>query len=175
MKKYVALLRGINVSGQKKIKMAELKAALEAAGLQAVQTYIQSGNVVFESEQSAAACSTCIEQVIREQWAYEVPTLVVEQERLPGIISDNPYVERGEETRKLYFCFLYEQPSSDRIQVLADADLKGDEYVLRGDVLYLCYHQGAGKTKMDNKFVESKLQVSATSRNWNTTCKLSEM
>ncbi|MGL1885463.1 MAG: DUF1697 domain-containing protein [Reichenbachiella sp.] len=175
MIKYIALLRGINVSGQKKIKMAELKEALTTQGLGDVQTYIQSGNIVFESALTEADAAVLIQKCILDEFGFEVPTLVLRQDALPPIIADNPFVSKEEETKKLYFCFLKVEPTMEGIQTLAAADTKGDEYYLIGQMLYLCYHSGAGKTKMDNNFLEKKLKVSATSRNWNTVNKLAEM
>ncbi|MBU2912881.1 DUF1697 domain-containing protein [Reichenbachiella agariperforans] len=175
MKKYVALLRGINVSGQKKIKMAELKVALEAAGLQSVQTYIQSGNIVFESEESEEQAAARIEGAIYGAYNFEVPTVVFEQSTLEGIRAAHPFRTQVEDTKGLYVCWMLDEPAEDRLQLLADADLGGDEYQIIDHLIYTCYHRGMGKSKMDISFLEKKLKVRATSRNWNTVSKLIEM
>jgi len=176
MSKYIALLRGINVSGQKKLKMAELKSVLSDAGLLEVQTYIQSGNVVFESDKSPETSQNLIQKVILEAFGFEVPTLVLLQSELQKIVSSNPFLDHIEETKKLYVCFLLEEPTNDRTQILKEADLKGDEYMIKGEkILYTCYHKGMGKTKMDNNFLEAKLKVKATTRNWRTVSTLAEL
>ncbi|UXP33927.1 DUF1697 domain-containing protein [Reichenbachiella agarivorans] len=175
MKKYVALLRGINVSGQKKIKMTELKSALVAAGLTTVETYIQSGNLVFETELSEEESTQLIERVILEDFGFEVPTLVLEQSYFRFVLDNNPFLQRGEDNKKLYVCFMMDIPTEESKLTLAETDLKGDEYHIIDQLIYTCYHQGAGKTKMDNNLLERKLKVRATSRNWNTVGKLGEM
>lgn len=175
MNKYIALLRGINVSGQKKIKMADLKSILSDSGLSSVETYIQSGNVIFESDQEPKALQEVIEKVILENYSFEVPTLVIAKDDLRKLIPQNPFLNEVDDTKKLYVCFLLEEPTAERIQILADLDLKGDEYVLQNRVLYTCYHNGAGKSKVSNNFLEAKLKVKATMRNWRTVNILAEL
>lgn len=174
MKKCIALLRGINVSGQKKIKMAELKEILTSAGLQNVQTYIQSGNVIFESEESSEGAARRIEGAIFKAYNFEVPTVVFEPSYLKNVIDQNPFLSKVEETKKLYAIFLFDDLTQEGLDRLASAELGGDEYAIVDGVVYTCYHQGMGKTKMDINFIEKKLKVRATSRNWRTVNILSE-
>lgn len=174
MKKYVALLRGINVSGQKKIKMAELREWLSDAGLLSVQTYIQSGNIVFESDQSESQTASLIEAAILKASGFEVPTLVLPQDFLKDVIAGNPFLESIDDEKKLYVCFLLDEVTPEGMGNLKTADLGGDEYRIVDRVIYTCYHQGMGKTKMDNNFLEKRLKVRATSRNWRTVNILSE-
>ena len=98
---YIALLRGINVSGHKKIKMPDLKAMFEALGFTNVRTYIQSGNVVFESN-FAADLESKISAKILEQFGFEVSVICRTAEELEQVIARNPYVEmEGFEAEKL--------------------------------------------------------------------------
>ncbi|MCV9388873.1 DUF1697 domain-containing protein [Reichenbachiella ulvae] len=174
MKKYIALLRGINVSGQKKIKMAELKETLASAGLQNVQTYIQSGNVIFESEESSEEAANRIEGAIYKAYNFDVPTLVFEQNYLQNVIDQNPFLSKVDDPKKLYAIFLYDDLTQEGLDRLASAELGGDEYAIVDGVVYTCYHNGMGKAKMDINFIEKKLMVRATSRNWRTVNLLSQ-
>ena len=119
MKKYVALLRGINVSGQKKIPMADLRQALAKEGLQEVQTYIQSGNIVFDSEETdLSKISEKIEKVILDTFGFEVPTLVISQDEIAKIPTINPFLEPGQETKALYVGFLYNEPDHENVRMI---------------------------------------------------------
>lgn len=168
MNKCIALLRGVNVSGKNKIKMVELKSALSMAGLQNVQTYIQSGNILFESNLSNDEAAQLISKIIKGKFGYDVPSLVVAQEMMKTVMASNPFIHKVDDEKKLYVCFLFDQPDEEGLQRLADTDTKGDEYIINGSILYACYHHGMGKSKMDNGFIEAKLKVTATIRNWRT-------
>src|SRR5688572_11651201 len=112
---YIALLRGINVSGYKKIKMPELKNMFETLGFTNVQTYIQSGNVVFESKTSEELGSK-ISAKIREVFGFEVSVICRTSEEMKHVVARNSYAELpGFETEKLYVTFLQEMPSEEKL------------------------------------------------------------
>jgi uncharacterized protein (DUF1697 family) len=177
MKTFIALLRGINVSGQKKIKMAEFRIHLEEAGLTNVKTYIQSGNIVFDSafvteEENAQIIEQCIERV----YQFKVPVVVFSNGYLTNILKHNPYVKDDSKgPSKIFFCFLYTKPSSENITKLLSYSYEGEELSLTDKMAYLYFSNGAGKAKMHNNFIENKLKVVASSRNLNTVIKLIEM
>ena len=107
MKKFIALLRGINVSGQKQIKMSGLKSLFEKAGFQNVETYIQSGNVIFSSkETSAEKHSLKISSAIRKQFGFDVQLIVVTPEEIEDTLKKNPFIKMKKDTDKLYVIFL---------------------------------------------------------------------
>ncbi len=176
MHTYIALLRGINVSGQKKIKMAELRQQLAELNIGNIATYIQSGNIVFTSaETNASALEEAIHQLIVKHYGFEVPVLVLTPQQLQQAIAAHPWPGDELRTTKSYFTFLFETPTPEGIAALEAFDLGDDEWVLKGTTLYAYFPNGAGRSKMSNNLVERKLKVTATARNWNTVHKLVAM
>jgi len=172
MKTYISLLRGINVSGQKKILMAELKALYEGLGFKNVKTYIQSGNVVFEyKETSAVDLQQLIFDKIQSHYGFDVPNLILTPNEVRDALDNNPYST----IEKPYFTFLSELPLPENIDELNKFSFENEFYELKGKVIYSHYPNGAGRSKMTINFFEKKLKVAATARNLNTTKKLLEM
>lgn len=177
METYIAILRGINVSGQKMIKMQELKAHLEEAGLQNVRTYIQSGNVIFGYKKAGVdKLEGVIKKMIADKFGFDVPVIVKTAEELVAVSRNNPFiVKRKEDTDKQHVTFLAEEPRKELLDKFAAPANIPDEYVIRGKAIYLLCPNGYGQTKLTNNFFESKLKVTATTRNWKTVMKLVEM
>lgn len=175
--KYIALLRGINVSGQKLIKMAELRVQLEEVGLQNVQTYIQSGNVVFESnEEDVLKLEQIIANKIKADYDFEVPVMVKDADDLKKAQKNNPYTKDDtRDPKKVYVAFLSEKPRQERMDVLAEVDFGSEEYELIGTHFFMHSPNGAGRSKMSNNLIENKLKVTSTTRNLNTIQKLIDM
>ncbi|MBV6647454.1 MAG: DUF1697 domain-containing protein [Cyclobacteriaceae bacterium] len=174
MESYIALLRGINVSGQKKIKMDELRALMSKAGLQKVQTYIQSGNIIFQSEdKSADELSSTIQQAIFDTYQFEVPTLIKKPEDLQKAVDENPFIDKDQS--RLYLTLLEAQPQAEKLSLLKSISHDPEEWVIEKDVIYFFSPQGYGRAKMNNNYFEQKLKVKATTRNWKTINKLVEM
>lgn len=180
MKTYIALLRGINVSGQKKIKMIDLKAMSEAIGLTSVTTYIQSGNIVFQSSiEDVKLLSSTIKDGIKDHFGFDVSVLVLTRGVLQKIHQYNPYAERlqsGEiEDKKMYFTLLSEEPEASAIEELTSTSYEPEEFVITKNVVYFFAANGYGKTKLNNNFFEKKLQQTATTRNLKTVIKLLDL
>ena len=174
MTTHLALLRGINVSGHNIIKMEALKTTLEAIGFQNVQTYIQSGNVFVDSdEENASKVGFMIKQEIFKVFGHEVPIVVVNKDDLAVCFKINPYLkEKDVDTKKLYVAFVSTTLKSDNINDLKISQFKPDEASIDGNKIYIKYAVGAGKTRFDQKYIEKKLNVTATIRNWNTVTQL---
>lgn len=174
MTTHLALLRGINVSGHNMIKMEALKTTLEAIGFQNVQTYIQSGNVFVDSDdENASAVGFKIKQEIFKIFGHEVPIVVVNKEDLAICFKNNPYLkEKDIDTKKLYVAFVSTTLKSDNINDLKISQFKPDEASIDGNKIYIKYAVGAGKTRFDQKYIEKKLHLTATIRNWNTVTQL---
>jgi uncharacterized protein (DUF1697 family) len=175
--KYIALLRGINVSGKRKIKMADLRAMCEKMGLQAVQTYIQSGNIIFEdSEEDTAVLEKSLRAEIETTFGFEVPVMVMTQAYLQQVAERNPFLQKNEEldTKLLHVTFLATEPLEDLVKVLKEKDYGTDEFEVIGNRVYLYFPNGYGRTKLTNAVFEKKLQVAATTRNWRTVGKLKD-
>ncbi len=177
MQTYITLLRGINVSGQKKIIMAEFRTLLGKIGLENVQTYIQSGNIIFRHEQPAEALTTSIHQAILNEYGFDVPITIFSPHFLTQVIHNNPFLrkEPSQDIKKLAVAFLSEKPSDAQVKILEEKYMGDDEFALSGKVVYLLYKNGAGRSKLSNNYLEKQLKVSATSRNWKTTLKLKSM
>jgi len=168
--KHLALLRGINVSGHNMIKMDALKTVLENAGFTNVQTYIQSGNVFVDSEEeNGASIGFTIKQEIFKAFGHEVPVVVIGKEDLESCLKNNPYLKEKEcDTKKLYVAFLSKELQGSAINDLKISQFKPDEAAIDKNKIFIKYAVGAGKTRLDQKYIEKKLNVVATIRNWNT-------
>ena len=169
------MLRGINVSSQKKIKMADFKINLQELNFTDVQTYIQSGNAVFKYKKIASkALENKIAKKIFEEYGFEVSVIVKSPDELKDVIKNNPFI-KDKELNRLYVTFLSDEPTSDNLEKLKGIDYRPEEYVLKGKMIYGYAPHGYGKAKMSNNFFENKLKVAATTRNWKTVNKLAEM
>ncbi len=177
MTTHLALLRGINVSGHNMIKMESLKITLENIGFQNVTTYIQSGNVfVTTEEENSAKVGFLIKQEIFKAFGHEVPVVVIAKTDLEGCLANNPYLkEKDLDTKKLYVAFVSIALRNDSINDLKMSQVKPDQAHIDGNRIYIKYAVGAGKTRLDQKYIEKKLNVTATIRNWNTVTQLLEM
>ncbi len=174
MTTHLALLRGINVSGHNMLKMDALKRTLEAIGFQNVQTYIQSGNVFVDTkEENAAAVGFKIKQEIFKAFGYEVPVVVIGKSDLEACFKNNPFLkELNLDIKKIYVAFVSTTLRSDSINDLKMSQVKPDEALIDVSRIYIKYAVGAGKTRFDQKYIEKKLNVTATIRNWNTVTQL---
>jgi uncharacterized protein (DUF1697 family) len=184
MKTFISLLRGINVSGQNKIRMPDLKGLYESLNLANVETYIQSGNVIFDyEEQDPARLVRTIEAAIGRTFETSVQVLLRDKNRFQQIIDSNPFFnQRNEDPEKLHVTFLSESPSESALRNLPNPpDPKrsgagnGDEFLVYDKEIYLFCPNGYGQTKFSNSFFERKLKVNATTRNWKTVNVLYEM
>ncbi|WP_269222838.1 MULTISPECIES: DUF1697 domain-containing protein [Flavobacterium] len=174
MTTHLALLRGINVSGHNMMKMDALKATLEAIGFKNVQTYIQSGNVFVDTEEeNAAKVGFQIKQEIFKAFGHEVPIVVIGKSDLEKSLKNNPFLkEKDVDTKKLYVAFTSIALRSDSINDLKMSQVKPDEAHIDENRIFIKYAVGAGKTRFDQKYIEKKLNVTATIRNWNTVSQL---
>jgi uncharacterized protein (DUF1697 family) len=170
MKTYIALLRGINVGGHKKVPMAELRDVLSKAGLQNVQTYIQSGNVVFQSSEIVKELESKIQKGIMAHFGFEVPVIVKTNAELQLIFDSCPFEKEIKE--KTYFILLNKIPSTKLINEVKDITYENEEVVIIKNCLYFYSSLGFGQTKFNLNFYERKLKVIGTSRNYNTMVKL---
>ena len=170
MKKYIVLLRGINVSGKNKLPMEELRDLLNDLGFQNVQTYIQSGNIILDSDKGKSVTCNTIKEGIQNKFGYDVPVIArTITEWKKGIAS---YPFSTENTKIVAFVFLNKKVYEAKIDV---KKIDQDKYLIDNDMVYIHCPSGFGKTKLANKLFEKKLNVTATTRNYNTTLKLLEL
>ncbi len=174
MATHVALLRGINVGGNKMIPMTELKKLLEAEGFAGVKTLLQSGNVVFQSKTTdGAALEAQLERLIAKKFGHAVEVIVRDKADCEKIIAKNPFLkEAKDDPGHLVILCLKAKPSADALTALKAA-IVGREYFKAGErCLYLVYPDGIGTSKLTNAVLDKKLGTSGTARNWNTVLKI---
>lgn len=179
MKTYIALLRGINVSGNNIIKMTELKQLFLIEGFKNVTTYIQSGNVIFNTtENSKIKLEQSITNSIKNQFGYTINLIVLTKKELETVFNNNPFIVKNTEIdiTKLGVSLLNTAPDLSKISeieaLVVDND---DKFILAEKRIYLLLPNGSAKTKLTNNLFEKKLKTVATTRNWKTITKLIEL
>jgi uncharacterized protein (DUF1697 family) len=177
MTTYIALLRGINVGGKNIIKMIDLKRVFEAMGLCEIQTYIQSGNVLFKSNETEELLRKKIEHEIKVTFGFSVTVTLRTSEELEGIIRNCPFsaeevlkAESTSEGESLYVAFLTNAPLQENIERFDTYRSESDEYKIVGREVFLLFHNSIRNSKLANNL--QKLDVPATTRNWKTINKL---
>ncbi|OYQ33951.1 hypothetical protein CHU92_12375 [Flavobacterium cyanobacteriorum] len=180
MPTYLALLRGINVSGKKIIKMEDLRHLMKSVGYTNVKTYIQSGNVIFGSTtHSKEKVAASVEALIEGYYGFDVAVFIFDAKDVEKAVDNNPFVSQrepeGAGSKKLYLTFLSETPSPENRPKLLEAPIGDDLIEIVGDVVYFKLQAKASESKLSNNLIESKLKLRATTRNWNVTLKLLEL
>jgi len=184
---FVALLRAVNVGGQNKVPMAELRASMAAAGYGDVQTYLQSGNVVFEAlGNDVAEQAAAVHGLIAREFGHDVKVLVLAAAELVQVAAANPFLSAGGaepeagaavDEKSLHVTFLEEPASEAAFAGLALPAEPGEQarIAASGRVIYLYLPHGYGRTKLNMAYFERHLGVAATTRNWRTVLALAEM
>ncbi len=171
MNTYIALLRGINVGGHKKVPMAELRELLTKSGFKNVKTYIQSGNIILQSsEVSLAKIENTIQKSIQSYFGFEVPVIVKTRKELEVIFDSCPFSEEKKENS--YFILFNEIPLKELVDEVLKISYENEVFVIIKDCLYLHSSIGYGNSKFNMNSFEKKLKVKATSRNYKTMVKL---
>lgn len=177
MKTSIALLRGINVSGQKKVPMKELTTLFEGLGFRNVKTYIQSGNVVFDhASAKPPALSSSIEKQIMKTFGFDVPVMTLSPEELVKAVKESPFAKvKNPEMEKIYFIFTDSKPDAARVKELEKVKFENENFSVIGNVIHLWVGNGYGNAKLNNNYFENKLKLKATTRNWKTVQELIRM
>jgi uncharacterized protein (DUF1697 family) len=180
MPTYVVLLRAVNVGGTGKLPMAEFRALLEKLGYKRVETYIQSGNAVFEAACSAEKIAADIAAGLEKLLGATCGVIVRTTEQMKRTIERNPFAtEAGENGALVHAGFLAGPAGKDAAAALSAIVTKyparRDRYILDGETIYFHFPDGAGETKFSGKTLDKALGVAATARNWNTVLELYEM
>ena len=136
MTRYVAFLRGINVSGQKKILMAQLRELLSEKGLKEVKTYIQSGNIVFQFSGATSEAETLIFKAIHKKYGWEVPVLVKTSSELTNILEGCPF--SGEKKTKSYFILFCSRPEMELVKAVQELSSEAEEFFITPYCIYIC-------------------------------------
>ncbi len=174
--KYLALFRGINVGGNNILPMKELSAIFTKAGCEDVQTFIQSGNVIFSAPTKVVAgLGENIGAQIAKRFGFRAPIVLRTREELQKAVARNPFVKAAGDAERLYVMFLADAPKADAIAALDPKRSPPDEFVVHGREIYLKLINGAARSKLTNAYFDSKLGTVSTARNWRTTTKLLEL
>ncbi|MCX5193680.1 DUF1697 domain-containing protein [Streptomyces sp. NBC_00249] len=175
---YAALLRGINVGGNKKVPMAELRSVMEGLGHEAVRTYLQSGNAVFTSPGTDPdALARELETAVEAHFGFRVPCLVVDGDHLAAVAAACPFPADELEGKQLHATFFSAQPGPERFAALDQEAFLPEEFRLGDRVLYLYAPDGLGRSKLGEALARPAVVkgLDVTTRNWNTVVKLVEM
>jgi len=174
---FIALLRGINVSGCNKIKMTELQQLFNELDFKNVTTYIQSGNVVFQTNlEELDEIEQQIINGIKLTFEYLVQVIVLTKKSLETIYASNPFLQEPNiDISKLHVTLLSNKPNANDILPLKSISKNEDTFIIVDKTIYLYCPNGYGKTLLNNNLFERKLKISATTRNWNTISKLVEL
>ncbi|HMJ07890.1 MAG TPA: DUF1697 domain-containing protein [Pyrinomonadaceae bacterium] len=176
MPKYVALLRGINVGGNNMIKMEALREVFSAIGFKNVRSYINSGNIAFETKKTSDAKLTkTISDAIEVQLGKKVAVMVRAAQEIDEIISNNPFVGQFENDKDLHVFFLASELSKEQQELLATIVNENEKLETRGSTLYCLLKISIVDSFVGKGFIDKKLKISATARNWRTVKKLAEL
>lgn len=178
MSKKIAILRGINVGGKRKILMADLKLLFQNLGFSNIITYIQSGNVIFNDAKDVNDLELAqqIERAITAKYQFDVPVIIRSSKEIVKAVKKNPFYQKdAEDISQLHLTFLNDLPTKENLTKIESYNYEPDKFAINGkEVFIFCagkYHQ----SKLTNNFFEKKLNLSATTRNWKTVLKLIEL
>lgn len=174
--RYVALPRGINVTGSNMIKMTELKTAFEALGFKNVVTYINSGNLAFDAKKTAErGLVNKIAPVLEKLAGRPIHVMVREQQAIQGIINANPFDGQYESHKEMHVLFLEREITNDELAQLTSTVTKEERFVTIGREMYAHLPMGVAESLIGRGLVEKKLKIAVTARNWRTVEKLAEL
>lgn len=173
MNKFIVLLRAVNVSGKNIIKMAELKKTLTEQGFKDVLTYIQSGNIILNSEWNKTTTKNKLKECISSAFGFDINLFVFTKSEIREAKLHNPFFDK--EANRVFITFLEYQPESDLVEKLSSIVFTNEYFSIHKKVLYYYLPNGVAKAKMSNSFFENKLKVKATGRNINTIEKLIDL
>lgn len=166
------------MGGAKKILMEDLKKVYEELGYKKITTYIQSGNVIFQSADhlSDKELAEIIGKAISEKYGYEVPVLARTVEEMEATLINNPFLrDKNLDQEKMHVTFLAELPEKEYLESIRKYDYSPERFEIVGKDVFLYCPNGYGTSKLSNNFIENKLKVLATTRNWRTVNTLAEM
>ncbi len=176
METFVVLLRGINVSGANKIKMADLKKLLTKSGFEDPETYIQSGNILLSSDIDEDGISEKIKNAIQEEYGYDITVKSFTRGHFQSILDNNPLPdEHDDELKKFHVTLLAEKPSEEAKEKIKARKKESEIIVFKDNQVYLYCPEGYGRTKLSNNDIERITKSAATTRNWKTMLQLKKM
>lgn len=174
MGRCISMLRGINVGSQKRVNMQSLTSIFESLGFSNIQTYIQSGNVVFDHKyKDASKLKPVLEAALKKTLGFEIIATQRSTEEMAKVVKSNPFSNK--DLSRVHVTFLSNEPNELPFDSIKSASASGEKLFHSKMEIYLYLPNGYGTTKLSNRFFEKKLGVSATTRSWNTVNTLLEM
>jgi len=167
---YLGLLRGVNVGGNNRLPMSELRSLFVSLGFENVRTLIQSGNVIFQSSQ--VPMSSSLESAIAERFGISTDVVLRTASDLEVVVHDNPF-PTGDAAR-VYVGFMAGRPSTSVVSALDELRVGADEFVVSGTEIYLYLSTGMGQSKLPSHLTR-RIKIPITMRNWNTVKELAEL
>lgn len=176
MNAYIALLRGINVTGRNKVPMSELKELAAGLGWTDVATYIQSGNVVFRARGAPAKLEDALEKAIAKHFELAIPVIVRAAKDWPGYVAGNPFADACKTAPNRVMLGLSKStPLEGAAGALRERATAGEQVKLVGDALWINFPEGVARSKLTPALLDRLVGSPVTMRNWNTVQKLAEM
>jgi len=173
---HVALLRGINVGGHRRVPMAELRALAEGLGWSGVRSYIQSGNLVFGAEGERESLEEALEAAIAGRFGFEVPVLVRSAAEWSELAEGSPFVgEARTEPNRVMLALCKAPPGDDAAALIEARAVAGERVVRRSDALWIHFPSGAGTSKITPALLDRAAGSPVTLRNWRTVAELGAM
>jgi uncharacterized protein (DUF1697 family) len=177
MTTFVAMLRSVNVAGRNRLPMADLRALMSSLGFEGAATYLQSGNVVFSGTGTPEAVGRAIEEKITAELGLEVPVVMRSRRQLQKTIESTTFSRPDVDPKTRHVTFLAQLPEPQAVEglVAMDGQFGTDRFEVAGCDVFLHCPGGYGETKLSNVFLERRLGVVATTRNWRTVLALADM
>lgn len=176
METFIVFLRGINVSGKNSIKMAQLKEEASALKYLHFTSYIQSGNLVFQTNDAKQVIQQKIKKLLADKFKIDTVVFTISLHQLEQLIELNPYIgKEAIEPKKLMVSFTNTLPEDEKLQQLLALGIKQEHLAFSNNVFFGYYPNGYGKAKLNNNYIEKKLNVALTTRNWNTLLRMIEL
>lgn len=176
MKTYIVLLRGVMPIGKTKTPMARLREVLTKAGFKRVRTYIASGNALVDTDLSPKEIEKQVHDLIKKHIGPDLVVVVRTGDQLQKVLDENPFTEeKGYDISRAFFVAFASPPDADKVKDVTSQDYGEEKIVITKKAGYLYIPGSAARSQLSNNWLEKKLKVSSTSRNYNTTTKLIEM
>ncbi len=171
----VALLRGLNLGAHNRIGMKDLITVFEGAGCSAVETFIQSGNVLFDANVALLRkLPPLVATALKNDFDITSPVVLRDAKEMAAVVKHNPFLKRGAALTTLHVGFLLEEPDAALVKALDPLRSAPDEFQVLGREVYLHLPNGVARSKLTNAWFDSKLEGVVTVRNWNTVLELTK-
>lgn len=174
--RYIALLRGINVGGNTMIKMTELKTSFETLGLKNVVSYINSGNLAFDANKTVEEKLVGkIEKAIAADFGLQIQVMVREQSSIAGILTNNPFEGEFESHKEMHVLFMKDKMPEEKQAQLLENNGENEKFAIRGREIFALLKLGVADSLLGKGFIERKLKIPVTARNWRTVEKIADL